>query len=75
MDLAYVAAGWYDCFWEMKLNSWDVAAGALLVQEAGGLVTDIYGEEDYLVNGHVVAGNPRMFAELLRLLARHAPPK
>ncbi len=75
LDLAYVAAGWYDCFWEMNLNSWDVAAGGLLVQEAGGLVTDIYGEENYLVNGHVVAGNPRMFAELLRLLTRHAPPK
>jgi myo-inositol-1(or 4)-monophosphatase len=69
LDLAYVAAGWYDCFWEMKLNAWDVAAGALLVQE----VTDIYGEENYMENGHIVAGNPRMFAELLKLLRPHAP--
>ncbi len=73
LDLAYVAAGWYDCFWEMSLNPWDIAAGALLVQEAGGLVTDIYGEENYLENGHVIAGNPRMFAELLKLLKPHAP--
>jgi myo-inositol-1(or 4)-monophosphatase len=73
LDLAYVAAGWYDCFWEMKLTVWDVAAGALLVQEAGGLVTDIYGEENYMQNGHIVAGNPRMFAELLKLLKPHAP--
>jgi myo-inositol-1(or 4)-monophosphatase len=75
LDLAYVAAGWYDCFWEMNLNSWDVAAGSLLVQEAGGLVTDIYGEENYMNNGHIVAGNPRMFAELLKLLTPHAPAK
>jgi myo-inositol-1(or 4)-monophosphatase len=73
LDLAYVAAGWYDCFWEMKLNAWDMAAGSLLVQEAGGLVTDIYGEEHYMQNGHIVAGNPRMFAELLKWLTPHAP--
>ncbi len=71
LDLAYVAAGWYDCFWEMNLNAWDVGAGALLVLEAGGLVTDVYGEENYMKNGHIVAGNPRMFAELLKLLSPH----
>jgi myo-inositol-1(or 4)-monophosphatase len=68
LDLAYVAAGFYDGFWEMKLNAWDMAAGALLIQEAGGLVTDIDGEDGYLDSGAIVAGTPKIFAELLKTL-------
>lgn len=68
LDLAYVAAGFYDGFWEMKLNAWDMAAGALLIQEAGGLVTGIDGEDSYLESGAIVAGTPKIFAELLKTL-------
>jgi myo-inositol-1(or 4)-monophosphatase len=56
LDLAYVAAGRLDGFWEPGLKTWDVAAGALLVREAGGVVSDFWGEADYFENGHVVAG-------------------
>lgn len=68
LDLAYVAAGFYDGFWEMKLNPWDMAAGALLILEAGGLVTGIDGEDTYMQSGAVVAATPNIFPELLRIL-------
>jgi len=55
LDLAYVAAGRLDGFWEIGLNSWDMAAGVLLVREAGGIVTDFSGEGNYLETGNVVA--------------------
>jgi myo-inositol-1(or 4)-monophosphatase len=72
LDLAYVAAGRFDGFWEMKLNQWDMAAGALLIQEAGGLVTGIDGEETYMQSGSIVAGTPKIFPELLRVLQAKA---
>jgi myo-inositol-1(or 4)-monophosphatase len=68
LDLAYVAAGRFDGFWEMKLNQWDMAAGALLIQEAGGLVTGIDGEDTYMQSGSIVAGTPKIFPELLKTL-------
>ena len=68
LDLAYVAAGFYDGFWEMKLNQWDMAAGALLILEAGGLVTGIDGEDTYMDSGAIVAGTPKIFPELLKTL-------
>ena len=58
LDLAYVAAGFYDGFWEVGLNPWDVAAGSLLVQEAGGLIGDLAGDGDFLHGGQVIAGQP-----------------
>ncbi|MEN3040027.1 MAG: inositol monophosphatase family protein [Bacteroidia bacterium] len=58
LDLAYVAAGRLDVFFEMDLNPWDVAAGALLVSEAGGLVTDFSGGNDFLFGGRILAGGP-----------------
>jgi len=61
IDLAYVAAGRFDGFWELHLEPHDVAAGALLVREAGGVVRDADGGEDWLRGGHVVAANPRLF--------------
>jgi myo-inositol-1(or 4)-monophosphatase len=73
LDLAYVAAGRLDGFWETGLSSWDMAAGALLIQEAGGLVADLDGESDYLESGRIVAGNPKIFAQLLQTLVPHAP--
>lgn len=71
LDLAYVAAGRLDGFWESGLNSWDMAAGALIVREAGGLVTDYAGDEHFLENGQVVAGNPRIIADMLRTISRY----
>ncbi len=69
LDLAYVAAGFYDGFWEVGLNPWDVAAGSLLVLEAGGLIGDLSGEGDYLYGGQVIAANPKVFAQMVKTLA------
>jgi myo-inositol-1(or 4)-monophosphatase len=68
LDIAYVAAGRLDGFWEMGLSAWDMAAGALLVQEAGGLVGDFHGEGDYLDSGRIICGNPKIFAQLLQVI-------
>jgi myo-inositol-1(or 4)-monophosphatase len=68
LDLAYVAAGRFDAFWERGLNSWDIAAGTLLVREAGGFVTGADGETNYLETGSVCCGNEAMHRELLGLL-------
>ena len=69
LDLAYIACGRMDGFWEMALQPWDMAAGALLIQEAGGRVTDFFGENKYLERGHVLAGNRPIHRRMLRLLA------
>ena len=74
LDLAWVAAGRTDGFFELGLNTWDIAAGCLLILEAGGLVSDIQGGEHYLQTGHVVAGTPKVFAQLLQALAPHLTP-
>ena len=71
LDLAYLAAGRYDGFWEAGLKPWDIAAGALMVQEAGGLVTAHDGGSDWLETGAVLAGNPKVHAGLLKLLKPH----
>ena len=72
LDLCYVAAGRVDGFWEIGLNVWDIAAGALMIREAGGRISDYRGTDKYLKNGNVVAGNPRIYAELSKLLAPYA---
>jgi myo-inositol-1(or 4)-monophosphatase len=69
LDLAYVAAGYYDGFWEIGLNPWDVAAGSLLILEAGGLVGDFAGEAGYLHGGQIIAANPRIFAQMVKLFS------
>lgn len=66
LDLAYIAAGRLDGYWEYDLKPWDIAAGALLVSEAGGLVSDMDGKENYLVSGNIVAGNTKIFKGLLQ---------
>ncbi len=66
LDLAYVAAGRLDGFWEIGLNRWDLAAGVLLIREAGGLIGDFSGGSDYLDSGNIVAGNPKCFKALLQ---------
>ncbi len=74
LDLAYVAAGHLDGFWEIGLSKWDIAAGCLLIKEAGGLVGDFEGNDSYIDSGNIVAGNPKIFAQLLQTLAPHLTP-
>jgi myo-inositol-1(or 4)-monophosphatase len=71
LDLAYVAAGRFDGFWEIGLNPWDIAAGVLLIREAGGLVGDFRGGEGFMKSGNIVAGNPRIFKALLQVIHPH----
>lgn len=73
LDLAYVACGRLDGFWEMGLQPWDMAAGVLLIQEAGGLVSDLAGEGTYLDTGNLVAGSPKIFGQLLPIIQAHRP--
>jgi myo-inositol-1(or 4)-monophosphatase len=71
LDLAYVAAGFTDGFFELNLSSWDIAAGGLLVQEAGGIVGDFQGNESWLSTGNIVAGNAKIFSQMLQVLSPH----
>jgi myo-inositol-1(or 4)-monophosphatase len=70
LDLAYVACGRLDAFWELGLSPWDMAAGALLIQEAGGLVGDLEGESGFLTGGDISAATPAIFTALLEALRR-----
>ena len=72
LDLAYVAAGFTDGFFETGLKPWDVAAGSLLITEAGGLIGNFVGEADFMDQGECLAGNPRVFAQLVQLLGKHS---
>ncbi|MFP4147046.1 MAG: inositol monophosphatase family protein [Halorhodospira sp.] len=71
LDLAYVAAGRLDGHFELGLKPWDIAGGTLLVREAGGIVTDIAGEDQALTTGHIVAGSPKVHSGLLNTLRPH----
>jgi myo-inositol-1(or 4)-monophosphatase len=75
LDLAYVAAGRLDGFWEIGLNIWDMAAGVLLIQEAGGVSSDFSGGHNYLASGNLVSGNPKVFAEILKAIHPHITPE
>ena len=74
LDLSYIASGRLDAYWEIGLKEWDIAAGALLVQEAGGLVSDFSGGNDFMQSGDIIAGNPKMFKALLQEMQPHLPP-
>ncbi len=69
LDLCYVAAGWYDGFFETGLQPWDMAAGTLMITEAGGLVGNFTGEADFLYQRELVAGNPKVYGQMIGLLA------
>ena len=69
LDLCYVAAGRLDAFWETGLASWDLAAGALIIREAGGIISGLDGSEDFLKTGHVLCGTPKIYGETARLFA------
>jgi len=71
LDLCAVAAGRLDGFFEFNLKPWDIAAGALIVQEAGGIVTDMSGDEGWLESGDIVAANPKVLAQMLKIISDH----
>jgi len=71
LDLAWTACGRYDAYWEMALASWDVAAGTLLVREAGGVARDMYGRDSWPIGGYVIAGNRDTTAELQAMIDPH----
>lgn len=73
LDLAYVAAGRVDGYWEVNLKPWDIAAGALIAQEAGALVIDTAGTENFLKNGNVIAANPKLMKEMVQIIKRSFP--
>lgn len=74
LDLCWTACGRLDAYWAFGLKPWDVAAGSLLVQEAGGLVSDFDGEAQFLQGGELVCGTPKIFAPLLAIVRRHLAP-
>jgi len=74
LDLANVAAGRLDGFWEIGLAPWDMAAGCLMITEAGGLVGDLEGNETYMQSGNIIAGSPKIFAQLVQALEPHLTP-
>lgn len=74
LDLAYVACGRFDGFWELDLSPWDIAAGALLIKEAGGRISDLWGNPDYLKSGDTLASNGRVHAELLQITSKVFTP-
>lgn len=71
LDIAYVAAGRYDGLWQMGLQSWDISAGALLIQEAGGLISDIQGKQNFIATGEIICGNPSIHSKLQQLVEAH----
>jgi myo-inositol-1(or 4)-monophosphatase len=75
LDLAYVAAGRLDGFWELGLNPWDIAAGALLLEEAGGFISDFAGNQNFMESGNVVAANPKIQKMMLNLIQPHLTEK
>ena len=75
LDLAYVAAGRLDGFWEIGLKPWDMAAGVLMIQEAGGIVTDLVGGDRFIDSGSVIAANPRLHSIISGLIEPHLTPE
>lgn len=71
LDLCSLASGRFDGFFEFNLKPWDIAAGALIVQEAGGIVTDFQGNASWLETGNIVAANPKVLAQMLQIIAKH----
>ena len=72
LDLAYVAAGRTDGFWEMGLSKWDIAAGIVLIREAGGFVSDLTGGESYMDSGDIIAANPKVLKLIVQGLKSRA---
>ena len=75
LDLSHVAAGRLDGFWELYLKPWDMAAGALIVREAGGIVSDFFDSGDFLESGNIVAASPAIFGSIVEATKRHFTPE
>ncbi len=75
VDLCYTARGIFDGFWELDLAPWDLAAGALIIREAGGMVGDFHGDDDFLTTGDIVAGHPTIYNELTGIVKGYFPTK
>ena len=73
LDLAYVAAGWLDGFWEIGLSKWDIAAGGLIVQEAGGIVSDFSEKQGWLESGNIICSNPYIYKPFIKLIQKRLP--
>ena len=73
--MAYTAAGQFDGFWEIGLKAWDIAAGAILIEEAGGVVSDFWNGASHLDHGHIVAGNKAIHTELIKITSTHFSKK
>ena len=71
LDLAYVAAGWFDGFWEIGLSKWDIAAGALIVKEAGGIVSDFNQKQAWLKTGNIIASNAKIYDNFLAIIQKN----
>ena len=71
LDLAYVAAGWFDGFFEINLSKWDIAAGGLLVMEAGGIVSDFSEKNEWLESGNIIATTPKIYEPLVKIIQSH----
>ena len=71
LDLIYVARGIFDFYYELSLNAWDIAGGAVIVKEAGGQVSDFYGSEEFLTEGRILASNGNLHDEVLKILKHH----
>ena len=71
LDLAYVAAGWFDGFFEINLSKWDIAAGGLLVTEAGGIVSDFSEKDGWLESGNIIATTPKIYDPLIKIIQSH----
>jgi len=75
LDLAHVASGRLDGFWEIGLSQWDIAAGCLLIQEAGGMVSDFAGKQDFMKSGNIIAGNAKIYGEVFRIISGKLPDR
>lgn len=71
LDLCYVACGRYDAFFEFGLSPWDVAAGSIIIEEAGGIVDDVTGKQAYMETGNIVAAPPKLFKEVIKTIRPH----
>ena len=73
LDLSYLAAGRFDAFWEVGLSPWDMAAGSILIEEAGGYLSDFWGKNKYMDNGYILSSNGRIHDDLLQITKLHFP--
>jgi myo-inositol-1(or 4)-monophosphatase len=73
LDLAYIASGRFDGFWELGLSPWDMAAGTLMIAEAGGQISDFWGGDSYLESGYIVASNGHIHQNMIQMTTKHFP--